>query len=147
MSRVTIVMLMLFFVLNTYAAGDMTAQQAVEIRVDLGDKKNRLRFFPERFELETGKLYKLVIKNPSLQKHYFSSAGLASAVFTRKVQVVDRRNQTQVEVKGTIKEIEVYPGNTAEWWFVPVKTLSNSKLYCTIKGHSEAGMSGSISIR
>ena len=88
-----------------------------------------------------------MIKNPSKQKHYFTSEGLARSVFTRKVQIVGPDNKILVEVKGTVSEIEVYPGNTAEWWFVPVKTLNDAQLRCSIKGHTEAGMAGSITIK
>jgi len=132
---------------SIHAAGDLTAQQAITMTISLGDKANALRFYPAKLNFETGKLYKLVIKNPSRQKHYFSAEGLARAVFTRKVQVMSESNSTLTEVKGTISEIEVYPGGTAEWWFVPVKTMNASKLHCAIKGHTEAGMIGEITIK
>ena len=129
-----------------YAAGDLTAQQAVEMTISLSDVENKLRFYPSVLQFETGKLYKLNIKNPSKKKHYFSAAGLARSVFTRKVEIVNN-NKTLVEVKGQISEIEVYPGGTAEWWFVPVKTLNKSPFHCSIKGHAESGMIGTISIK
>ncbi|MGE5239679.1 MAG: biphenyl 2,3-dioxygenase [Chloroflexota bacterium] len=129
------------------AAGDLTAQTPIEVKVHLGDKDNALRFFPDKIELETGKLYKLVLHNPSPTAHYFSSEGLSRAVFTRKAQVLGPDGKTIAEVKGTISEIEVYPGGTAEWWFVPVKTAILNDLKCTIKGHSEGGMVGIITIK
>jgi len=131
----------------TLAAGDLTAQTPVEIKVQLGDKANALRFFPDKFELETGKLYKLVLNNPSTMAHYFSSEGLSRAVFTRKVQVLGADGKAIAEVKGAIAEIEVHPGGTAEWWFVPVKTGTVNDLKCTVKGHSEGGMVGTITIK
>lgn len=129
------------------ASGDMTAQQPIEKTVQLGDKHNKLRFYPADLEFETGKLYKLVIKNPSKMKHYFSAEAMAQAVFTRKVETLDSRGKTISEVKGSVREIELYPGGIAEWWFVPVKTLHHSRLHCSIKGHSEAGMTGQITIK
>ena len=132
---------------SAMATGDMTAQKATVKTIQLGDKNNALRFYPDHLQFETGKLYKLIIQNPSKQKHYFSAEGLARAVFTRKVQIVDRSEKTLVEVKGMITEIEVYPGASAEWWFVPVKTLNQSTLHCSIKGHRQAGMIGNITIR
>ena len=137
----------LLFPAHLYAAGDMTDQPPVEINISLGNAENKLRFYPSTLEFETGKLYKLVIKNPSSQKHYFTAEGLARSVFTRKVQIVGNTNVTSAEVKGHINEIEVYPGGTAEWWFVPVKTLNASTLHCSITGHTEAGMTGSITIK
>jgi uncharacterized cupredoxin-like copper-binding protein len=132
---------------TVFAAGDLTAQAPVEIKVRLSDKANALRFFPDKIELETGKLYKLVLSNPSTLAHYFSSEGLSRAVFTRKVQVMGADGKAIAEVKGVIAEIEVHPGGTAEWWFVPVKTGMVNDLKCTVKGHSEGGMVGTITIK
>ncbi|MCH4565420.1 hypothetical protein MKP05_20175 [Halomonas sp. EGI 63088] len=129
------------------AAGDMTVQSPIEVKVTLGDEQNALRFFPANLTFETGKLYKLVLYNASEMKHYFSSEGLSRSVFTRKAQVLGADGKTIAEVKGMIREIEVYPNGTAEWWFVPVKTGTLNDLECTIEGHSEAGMIGSISIK
>lgn len=88
-----------------------------------------------------------MLYNASGIKHYFSSEGLFRSVFTRKAQVLGTDGKTIAEVKGMIQEIEVYPNGTAEWWFVPVKTGTFNDLKCTIKGHTEAGMIGSISIK
>lgn len=129
------------------AAGDLTLQDPVEIKVSLGDEKNAMRFFPDKIEMETGKLYRLLLVNPSPQKHYFYSAGMADAVFTRKVQINGGDGKAIAEVKGQIREIEVYPGGTAEWWLVPVKAGSFDDLVCTIPGHGKAGMVGSVTIR
>ncbi|MEH6576811.1 MAG: hypothetical protein V7731_06995 [Amphritea sp.] len=132
---------------NLLAVGDMTGQDPIELRVQLGDSSNALLFTPPDLEFETGKLYKLVLHNPSNTKHYFSSEGLSRSVFTRKAQILGAAGKTIAEVKGMIREIEVYPGGTAEWWFVPVKTATLNDLKCTIKGHAEAGMVGTINIK
>ena len=129
------------------AAGDMTQQTPIDIKVQLGDEKNALRFVPDRIELETGKLYRLILSNPGTVKHYFSSEGLSQAVFTRKVQVNGPAGKALAEVKGVIREIEVYPNAVTEWWFVPIKTGHFGDLKCTISGHAEAGMVGHILIK
>ncbi len=128
------------------AAGDLTAQKPVEMTVQLGDDKDALVFRPSEIHLETGKLYKLVLVNRSQQKHYFSSQGLASAVYTRKVQVNGADGGALAEVKGAVREIEVYPNGVAEWWFVPVKAGTFKDLRCTIPGHTEGGMVGVVTI-
>lgn len=128
-------------------AGDLTQQAPIEVTVRLGDEKNAVRFIPDKIQLETGKLYRLILVNPSPQKHYFSSAGLADAVFTRKVQVNGADGKPIAEVKGTAREIEVYPGGTAEWWFVPIKAGSFEDLKCTIPGHAEQGMKGTVVVK
>lgn len=128
------------------AAGDLTAQQPVELRITLGNANDALRFFPGTIELETGKLYRLILENPSSQKHYFSSEGMSRAVFSRKVQVNGPDGKPIAEVKGVIREIEVYPGGNTEWWFVPVKTGEYNDLKCTIAGHAQGGMVGRVII-
>jgi len=129
------------------AEGDLTGQKPMEIKVQLGDSSNAMKFYPANLEFETGKLYKLVLHNASGMKHYFSSDGLSRSVFTRKAQVLGPDGKTIAEIKGTIREIEVYSNGTAEWWFVPVKTGMLNDLKCSIKGHAEAGMVGTITIK
>ena len=131
----------------SFAAGDMTKQEPVEIYVNLGNEKGEIKFSPNKLLLETGKLYKLILKNNSPQKHYFSSDKFSQAVFTRKVQISTSSGKPVAEIKGLVREIEVYPGRTAEWWFVPLKTGKFDDLRCTIPGHAEAGMVGVIEIK
>lgn len=141
---------MVMFVSHTsvaLAAGDMTQQTPIDIKVQLGDKKNLLRFVPDKIELETGKLYRLILSNPSTEKHYFSSEGFSQAVFTRKIQVNGAAGKVLAEVKGVIREIEVYPNAVTEWWFVPIKAGNFGDLKCTIPGHAEAGMVGHVLIK
>lgn len=130
-----------------HAAGDLTSQEPVELRVELGDAGGALQFFPASLELETGKLYRVVFYNPSPQKHYFSSDQFSRAVYTRKVQVNDAAGKATAEIKGMIREIEVYPNGTTEWWLVPVKAGVFNDLLCTIEGHAEGGMVGVITVK
>ena len=103
-------------------------------------------FAPNELNLETGKLYKVVLTNPSQVAHYFTSPALSGAVFTRKVQVNGPDGKAIGEIKGSVSELEVYPGGTVEWWFVPVKTASG-ELKCTIAGHAEHGMVGKVNVK
>ena len=128
------------------ATGDLTAQKPALLTVELGDPKGALRFSPDTLRLETGKLYQLRLVNPSGVAHYFGSEKLAAAVYTRKVQVNGADGKPRAEIKGHVREIEVFPGASAEWWFVPVKTGTLTDLRCTIAGHTEAGMVGRIVI-
>jgi uncharacterized cupredoxin-like copper-binding protein len=103
------------------AAGDLSRQEPIEVTVELG-KPGQHAFAPSKLRFETGKLYKLVLRNPSNDPHYFTSHAFTQLIYTRKVQVVHTRDGKTVplaEFKGAIREIEVYPGQTAEWWFVP----------------------------
>jgi uncharacterized cupredoxin-like copper-binding protein len=131
------------------SAGDLTRQDPVERRVELGTKDDAHRYAPSNLTFETGKLYKLVLTNPSKSAHYFSAPEFASKVYTRKVQVVHDGGRL-AEIKGDIREIEVFPGGTTEWWFVPVAT-GTFGLSCGVKDadgrtHAEHGMVGTIKI-
>src|SRR5712692_1147930 len=104
------------------AAGNLAGQEPIVVTVELG-KPGKHVFLPDKLKFETGKLYKLVLANNSSDPHYFTSHGFSSLIYTRKVQVVQMRDgkpTTLAEFKGAIREIEVYPGHSAEWWFVPV---------------------------
>jgi len=138
-----------------FAGGDLSQQQPIAVRVDLGkDGVEDHKFYPDNLTFETGKLYKLVIHNPSNSKHYFTSVGLAQKIYTRKVQVMDDIGagaKTIAEIKGAVLEVEVYPGGTTEWWFVPVATGVIKDLHCHIedkdgKSHAQKGMTGQITI-
>ena len=93
-------------------------------------------FEPEPPRFETGKLYRLVLRKsaptritlrrtdsrrPHLHPQGAGDAGGA-----------DGREVTLAEFKGAIREIEVYPGQAAEWWFVPVATGRVTDLRCGI---------------
>ncbi len=142
-----IVFVMLLYAFSVQATGDLTSQQPIDLRVQLGNTGNALHFFPDTIQLETGKLYRLTLFNPSSQKHYFSSEGLSQAAFTRKVQVNGKDGKPIAEVKGYIREIEIYPESSAEWWFVPVKAGEFNDLKCTIPGHADEGMVGRVIIK
>jgi uncharacterized cupredoxin-like copper-binding protein len=135
------------------AAGDLSRQTPIEVTIDLGSP-GKHAFVPNQLKLETGKLYKLTLRNASNDPHYFTSHAFSQMVFTRKAQVVQQRdgkNVTLAEFKGAIREIEVYPGHAAEWWLVPIAAGRISDLRCDIKGsdgktHAELGMTGEIVI-
>ena len=145
---IAVITLALFaWVFKAQAAGDLSRQVPLEVRVQLGDDKGVRRFFPERIELETGKLYRLILSNPSPEKHYFSSDAFAQAIYTRKVQVNGADGNAVAEIKGWVREIEVLPKGTTEWWLVPIKTGQFGDLKCTVEGHTESGMVGVIVIK
>lgn len=111
----------------------------IELKISLGNTANELKFFPDRIQLVAGKKYKLLLSNPSPQKHYFTAREFASNSWTQKV---DAGN---VEIKGAVQELELRPNTTAAWVLVPMKSGSY-QLRCTIPGHTEAGMTGTITV-
>jgi uncharacterized cupredoxin-like copper-binding protein len=111
----------------------------IEMKISLGNTANELKFFPSRMQLVAGKRYKLLLSNSSPQKHYFTAREFASNSWTQKV---DAGN---VEIKGAIQELELRPSTSAAWVLVPMKSGSY-QLRCTIPGHTEAGMIGTIAV-
>ena len=132
--------------------GDLTRQKPIPIKIFFKSIEGSTHYFePNSIELETGKLYKLILVNESSSKHYFISQKLSESVFTRKTQVISNGKKIS-EIKGHIKEIEIFPNSVVEWWLVPVKTGSFEDLYCNVKDkkvqkfHSDMGMTGTINI-
>lgn len=121
------------------AAQTPIRQTPIEVQVHLGTAANDLTFVPDHLEFEAGRRYKLILDNPSDQKHYFTAKDFADNIWTQKVEA------GQVEVKGAIHELELKPGAVAEWVFVPLKPGAY-QLRCPIAGHTEAGMTGTVTI-
>jgi uncharacterized cupredoxin-like copper-binding protein len=120
-------------------AAPATSTNVEVVKVDLGNTANELKFFPNELKLVAGKRYKIVLNNPSSQKHYFTAKDFANNSWTQKVEA------GKVEIKGAINELELKPGATAEWVLIPEKPGTYS-LRCPIPGHTEAGMTGKIII-
>ena len=145
-----------FFILASFSdvitKGDLTRQKPITKIVNFNSIDGSSHMYePNILEFETGVLYKLILENKSKYKHYFTSYNFSRSIFTRKVQI-NFKNQKIAEVKGEIKEIEIFPGQNLEWWFVPVKTGEFNDLFCRVKDkktnltHSEMGMTGTIKI-
>ncbi len=120
-------------------AADLSHQEPIIVAVELGTKDGKLKFTPDKLSFEAGKLYKLVIRNRSPVKHYFSSLRFAAAAWSRKVETKG------AELKGSVREIELKPGGDAAWFFVPVQA-GVFHLECTVPGHADLGMVGEITV-
>ena len=117
----------------------LAAPSTKTLNISLGNSAGELKFFPDNLQFQAGQQYKLVLDNPSPEKHYFTAKDFADASWSRKVEA------GKVEVKGAIHELELKPGAMAEWVLTPMKP-GKYELHCSIKGHAEAGMIGEISI-
>ena len=118
----------------TVAKADLTQQEPIEVRVNLGNAEGARVFDPPGITFETGKLYSSFCTIRARPSTISPHPGLADRVFTRKVHVMDAEGAKAVsEIKGTIREFEVFPGGTAEWWFVPVAAVGGTELYCHVK--------------
>ena len=143
----TVSLLVVGILAIVWPAGPVAAQpESIEVRVETGSPDGHLRFVPDTFRFQRGKYYKLVIHNPSSMAHYFTSDGLATRVFTRKVEFMDASGNTVAEVHGDIRDMELLPGATLAWFFYPMTKGKGIPLYCHKEGHAEAGMVGEIEI-
>ena len=146
-------LLLIIFFTNLSFSIDLTRQTPIEKTVFLKGQIGLNHFYePSELIFYTGKLYKLIIKNVSDSKHYFGSDLFAKSIFTRKIQLTKNINKV-AEIKGIINEVEVWPNEALEWWFVPIKTGVFLDLKCNVKDketqlvHSEMGMKGKIIIK
>lgn len=110
------------------------------VKVSLGNTANELKFEPNNLQLKAYTTYKILLSNPSPQKHYFTALEFANKSWTQKVEAGN------VEIKGAIQELELRPSTKAEWWLVPMKP-GTYQLHCTVPGHTEAGMIGTITVK
>ena len=140
----------LAFAYPALAAGDLSRADPTEIVIEMGtsDNGDKPMFFkPDHLDLETGKAYKIVLKNTDEIEHEFAGHELFEVVFTRKVEITDASGELVAEVKGGITEIEVGPGKQVSWFIVPVQTGKDLPMECLIEGHTEAGMGGTVTIQ
>lgn len=140
--RFGIIICLIFCTGGLCAANALAAalpKTAIEIPIHLGTEAGELKFVPDRLQFTAGQRYKLILDNPSPQKHYFTAKDFADGIWSQKV---DAGN---VEIKGAIHELELRPGAIAQWVFVPLRT-GTYELRCSIPGHAEAGMRGTIAI-
>jgi uncharacterized cupredoxin-like copper-binding protein len=128
------------------AAADLTKQEPVTVNMRLGEMEGRHRFTPDSLTLEAGKLYSLRLENAGTQPYYFGSAGLADAVYTRKVVAKDAAGKVVAEIYGPVRRIEISAGHTVEWWFLPVRTGTFDDVTST-KKLAEAGMRATIEVK
>ncbi|KGF72022.1 hypothetical protein DO97_13415 [Neosynechococcus sphagnicola sy1] len=118
---------------------DLAQQPFTEVAIRLGNSANEFRFFPSQLTFTAGKRYKLLLTNPSSQKHYFTAKDFADSIWNQKVEAGN------VEIKGAIHEVELKPAATAAWFFVPIKS-GTYELYCSVPGHAAAGMTGTLTV-
>jgi uncharacterized cupredoxin-like copper-binding protein len=46
-----------------------------------------------------------------------------------------------------LQVIELPPETQVEWWLIPQKTAEFTDLHCTVPGHEETGMGGTIVVK
>ena len=134
--------------LPAYAEGDLSTMNIIDVTIELGSNDDGMYIKPSITEFVTGQAYRMIITNVDDFKHEIALNGIGERIFTRKIQVEDADGNLVTEVKGTIREIEVGPGKTVDWYMVPVQTTDEPmEVTCEIPGHYESGMMVNMSIR
>ncbi len=134
--------------LPAYAEGDLSTMNIIDVTIELGSNDDGMYINPSITEFVTGQAYRMIITNVDDFKHEIALNGIGERIFTRKIQVDDADGNLVTEVKGTIREIEVGPGKTVDWYMVPVQTTDEPmEVTCEIPGHYESGMMVNMSIR
>lgn len=137
----------LLFASGAQAAGDMSRADPQEIVIEMGTSGDKMYFKPDHLDLETGKAYKIVLKNVDEIKHEFAGHEFIEKLFTRKIEIADPSGGLVAEIKGNIREIEVGPKREVEWFIVPIQTGEDIPMECELPGHKEAGMVGTVTIK
>jgi uncharacterized cupredoxin-like copper-binding protein len=152
-SVVSAMVMVLSFAASTAPASENgTTAKPHRLLLSLGQEDERKRLFhPDRLVLVAGKRYTLVIQNPSLEVHEFDAPGLVAAAWSSHVKVLDDIGATArpiAKIVGTPAEMEILPGGSVEWTFVPV-VAGSYDILCDIKDqsgktHTAMGMQGTI---
>jgi uncharacterized cupredoxin-like copper-binding protein len=129
----------LFLPEAVFAATPLSKQPPLVRMIELGTIAGELKFVPDHLTFLAGRRYQLQLTNNSSTKHYFTAKDFADAIWSQKV---DAGN---VEIKGAIHELELRSGTRADWVFIPLQA-GTYQLRCTVSGHTEAGMVGTIKV-
>lgn len=147
-SILVLVLVGISFATTAMAKGDYTKRNVKKVYIELGSRASGEMYMkPSSYKFETGKAYVLIINNVDTQKHELALGGLGERSFTRKIQINDSKGNLISEIKGGIREVEVGPGYTAEWYIVPLQPLEAGEILCGIEGHYELGMKAKVSIK
>lgn len=137
-------------------ANEMFEKAPTELLVEFGTSDGELVIIPRELRLMAGENYKLVIRNPSSVNHTVSARDFGETVQPSVVDTfgaeviaarVGPRMNTPLDRRPVasylVKEIEIQPGGTAEWFFTPA-IPGTYKLDCAIHSHQESGMTSRI---
>lgn len=133
---------------SAFAEGDLSRANVIDVVIEMGSNDDGGMYLqPDNYEFVTGQAYKLILTNVDEVKHELALNGIGERVFTRKIEIADESGELFAEIKGNIREVEVGPGKTVEWFIVPVQTTDEPvEITCEIPGHLEAGMHASVVI-
>lgn len=121
------------------AEGDLTLRPVKLPNLVLGNEDSRYYMSQTRYELETGKSYKLKVISSGQTEYAFRAPVFFQSIFLRKVEAGG------MEIKATsLTELEFEQEGAAEVFFVPIKT-GDFGFYAD--GLEEKGMVGVFSVK
>ena len=129
------------------AAGDLSRADVQKVVIEMGSNDDGMYFKPNNFVFETGKAYDLSMVNVDDIKHEVSLNEMTERIFTRKVEIEGADGELVAEIKGVVREVEVGPHQTADWFFVPIQPIESTEITCEIPGHYESGMKAGVQIQ
>ena len=138
--------LVAFAASGAFAAGGLSRANVITVEIEMGSNDDGMYFKPNTFEFETGQAYKLRMINVDEIKHEVSLNEMYERIFTRKVEIEDADGELVAEIKGSVREVEVGPHKTVDWYFVPIQPVSLTEISCELEGHKEAGMRADAAI-
>ncbi|MHC4708876.1 MAG: cupredoxin domain-containing protein [Planctomycetota bacterium] len=115
---------------------------AVEITVGMAEASDAFAFVPPDIELAKDVGYKLELVNAAgnASKHYYT------AVEFYKTTVLRKAEDSNAEIKAPyLKAVELLIGGSTELFIVPT-AAGTFETICTIPGHAELGMTGTIEV-
>jgi len=125
-------------------ADSLPLGETIEVNLDLAEYK----FIPNHLEFELGKSYNLKIRNIGKVRHEIGAPVLAVSVLTLGVEVINKDGNTIVTFRGKPAGIELMPGQTVHWRFIPIKAQPKAKqMTCDEPKHLQHGMLGTFIIR
>lgn len=138
----------ILFATNAWPTERKPDDGIVQRQITLGSERNGLELAPMRLRLEVGRYHRLVVTNPSDTTHFFWAPELGGyASWTDRVQVdsgkVRLRPAGAPGETYSTWEIEITPGGTAVWEFVP-EIAGRYSYGCSSPAHEKAGMKGAF---
>jgi uncharacterized cupredoxin-like copper-binding protein len=129
----------LFTAAAALAEGDLTRLPTELPALVLGSEQSDYAMSENRYELETGKAYKLEIVSTGRKEYAIRAPEFFANIFLRKVEAGD------MEIKAvSLTELEFEQEGEAELYFVPVKP-GEYRFYSA--GLEGKGMVGTFSVR
>jgi len=114
-----------------------------DVFIYFGTSANELAVFPPALTLQAGELYRILVINPSENKHVVAAPELAATGLT--TSLVKGLADVDYPAANITAGISVGPGQEIEWTFMPLQE-GTYKLGCENRFHAAAGMHAMIKV-